>query len=240
VRVAVVGHVEWIDFVRVPHVPAAGDIVHATEWWEEPGGGGAVAAGQLAKLANSCIFFTALADDDLGHRAHGEIQRLGVEVRAAFRSGEHQRRGVTYIDDGGERTITVMGERLAPRATDDLRWVDLENTDAVYITAADVEALELIRKAAVVTATSRVLPLLQEAKIQLDALVGSALDPAEKYTRGDLAPEPKLVVRTAGSTGGVYWEAGGEEISYAAAPRDTPAVDTYGAGDSFEIGRAHV
>ena len=50
-RVAVVGHVEWIEFARVPHVPEPGEIVHASEWWEEAGGGGAVAAVQLAKLA---------------------------------------------------------------------------------------------------------------------------------------------------------------------------------------------
>lgn len=42
-RVAVIDHVERIEFVRFPHVPAAGDIVHASEAWQEPGGGGAVA-----------------------------------------------------------------------------------------------------------------------------------------------------------------------------------------------------
>src|SRR2546422_8794505 len=51
VRTAVVGHVEWIEFGKVDHVPKAGEIVHATEWWEEPAGGGAVAAGQLHKLS---------------------------------------------------------------------------------------------------------------------------------------------------------------------------------------------
>ena len=34
-RVAVVGHVEWMEFARVPALPAPGDIVHATEVWEE-------------------------------------------------------------------------------------------------------------------------------------------------------------------------------------------------------------
>jgi ribokinase len=235
VRVAVVGHVEWIDFIRVPHVPAAGDIVHAGEWWEEPGGGGTVAAGQLAKLAGACTFYTALADDELGHRAHREIEKLGIEVRATFRP-ERQRQGVTFIDDDGERTITVMGERLAPVASDDLGWDDLAETDAVYVTAADREALKLVRKANVVTATSRILPLLQEAKIPLDALVGSAHDPAEKYARGDLDPPPRLVVRTSGEKGGVYWEGDGAEQPYRAAPRSKSIVDTYGAGDSFAAG----
>lgn len=34
IRVAVVGHLEWIEFGRMEHVPAAGEIVHATERWE--------------------------------------------------------------------------------------------------------------------------------------------------------------------------------------------------------------
>ena len=37
-RVAVVGHVEWIEFARVERMPTAGQIVHATDAWEEPGG----------------------------------------------------------------------------------------------------------------------------------------------------------------------------------------------------------
>ena len=49
-KLAVVGHVEWIEFLRVPHVPAAGEILHASDSWAEPGGGGAVAAVQLLKL----------------------------------------------------------------------------------------------------------------------------------------------------------------------------------------------
>ena len=30
-RVAVVGHVEWVEFVRVENVPRAGEIVHALD-----------------------------------------------------------------------------------------------------------------------------------------------------------------------------------------------------------------
>ena len=50
-KVAVVGHVEACAFARVDHVPAAGEIVEAEEGWEEAAGGGAVAAVQLARLA---------------------------------------------------------------------------------------------------------------------------------------------------------------------------------------------
>jgi hypothetical protein len=35
-RVAVVGHVEWVRFATVAHVPRAGEIVHARETFCEP------------------------------------------------------------------------------------------------------------------------------------------------------------------------------------------------------------
>src|SRR2546423_15695375 len=48
-KVVVVGHVEWVEFARVEHVPAAGEIVHASETWQEAAGGGPVTAGGLAR-----------------------------------------------------------------------------------------------------------------------------------------------------------------------------------------------
>ena len=62
-RVAVVGHVEWVDFAVVPRLPRPGEILHAGRFWEEAAGGGAVAAVQMAKLAGGALFLTALAGD---------------------------------------------------------------------------------------------------------------------------------------------------------------------------------
>ena len=135
-RVAVVGHVEWVDFAQVERVPEPGEIVHALEAWQLPGGGGAVAAVQLARLAGECLFLTALGDDDLGHRAERELEALGVRVEAALRS-EPQRRAFVHVDAEGERTITVMGERIGPQGDDPLPWAELEDADAVYFTAGD-------------------------------------------------------------------------------------------------------
>ena len=234
-RAAVIGHVEWMEFVRIERLPSAGDIVHAEEWWEEAGGGGSDAVVQLAKLAEGASFFTALGDDPLGHRAFDELQDKDLKVHAVYRH-EPTRRGFTHIDSTGERTITIVGRRLAPRAEDPLPWQELEDIDAVYITAGDPEALRLARRARVVVATARILPLLQEAKIELDAIVGSENDPAEKYTDGDLHPPPRLVVRTAGGGGGSFVVRGESVVRYEPAPLPGPEVDRYGAGDSFAAG----
>jgi ribokinase len=234
-RVAVVGHVEWVEFLRVPRVPAAGEIVHATSVFEHAAGGGGVASVQLRKLAGSCVFFTALGDDETGHAAEADLRSRGVDLRVAWRA-QPQRRGVTFLDDAGERTITVLGEREVPRASDDLPWDLLAEVDGVYFTGGDEGALRAARQARAVVATSRVLPLLARASVQLDALVGSGADPSERYRPGDLDPVPRAVVMTAGARGGTIQRPGEEDATFAAADLPGPIGDAYGAGDSFAAG----
>jgi len=237
-RAAVLGHVEWVDFVRVERLPRSGEIVRAVDAWEEPAGGGGVAAGQLAKLAGSCTLYTALGNDDRGRRARDELAKHGVRVAAATRA-EAQRRAVTFIEAGGERTITVVGNRIAAAADDPLPWGELAQTDAVYVCAADVAAIRLARRARVVVATARILPMLREAAVELDALIGSKNDPAERYRDGDLEPPPKLIVRTDGSKGGEFSQPGGAIERFDSVPLPGPIVDTYGAGDSFAAALAY-
>lgn len=238
-RAAVIGHVEWVDFVRVDRLPAPGDIVHATDSWAAPAGGGAVAAVQLEKLAGSCTFFTALGDDETGHRAYEELAAMGVRVEASFRAAQ-TRRAITHIEPGGERTITVLGDRLSPQASDPLPWEELAEIDGVYVCAAGVEAVRIARRARALTATSRIiLPTLRDADVKLDALVGSASDPSETYAPGDLDPAPGMVVRTEGARGGTYAIRGGPARRYPPAPVAGEIVDTYGCGDNFAAGLAY-
>jgi ribokinase len=234
-RVAVVGHVEWIEFARVERVPAPGEIVHASEAWGAPAGGGAVAAVQLARLAGECLFLTALGDDALGHRAKRELEALGVRVEAAWRK-EPQRRAFVYLDADAERTITVMGERLGPRGNDPLPWDELDDVEAVYFTAGDPGAVKAARAARTLVATVRARDALADAHVRLDALVSSADDAGERYKPGDIDPPPLLVVRTAAAGGGSFVAAGGRGGKWAAAPLPGLPVDTYGAGDSFAGG----
>lgn len=234
-RTAVVGHVEWVEFARVARVPAPGEIVHADLIWFGPGGAGAGAAGQLAKLSTQTSLFTALGTDDLGRKAESAIGSLGVDTHVAWRD-EPMRRAFTHIDASGERTITVMGERLGPKGTDPLPWDELKRADGTYFTAGDHEALRKARASRVLVATSRELDLIEHSNIELDALVGSASDPDEFYRPGTLDPPPKLVVMTSGESGGTYWSATEAERHFPAPELDGPIVDRYGAGDSFAAG----
>jgi ribokinase len=234
-RVAVIGHVEWIEFARVPRVPHPGEIVHATEWWEDAGGGGAVAAVQLAKLAGGCDFFTALGDDDNGRRSRERLEELGVTVFAAPREGP-QRRGFVYLDDEAERTITILGDRIVAHGGDELPWERLDGVDAVYFTGGDEGALRQARRARRLVATPRAYDTLRTAGVQLDALVRSAKDPGEQQAGEHLDPPPHLIVSTAGKEGGEWMGEDHTRNHWKAAELPGPRRDSYGAGDSFAAG----
>jgi len=235
VRVAVVGHTEWIRFARVDRVPEAGGIAHSIEAWEGAGGGGAVAAAQVAKLAGTCDFFTAVGDDDLGRRSVEELSAQGVHVRAATRAAP-TRSALTMVDDAGERTIVTLGDRLEPRAEDPLPWELLDRADGVFVTAGDPAAVRRARGARVLVVTSRVLVLLAESDVRADVVIGSERDPAERFDPDVLREQPAIVVRTQGRGGGSWSTDDGRHGRYQSAPLPGPVVDTYGAGDSFQAG----
>jgi ribokinase len=232
VNLAVIGHVEWVEFARVDHMPAPGEIVHAAETWEEAAGGGAVAAVQLVRLAGSARFFTSLGGDDLGRRARTQLEEQGVTLHAATAAGP-QRRAFTHVDGDGERTITVLGEKALPPGGDgSLPWEELARADAAYFVSGDVEALRHARRAKVLVATARELPTLRRSGVEIDLLVGSGEDEGERYRPGELDPPPKIVVTTAGPLGG-WIQPGGP---FTAAPLPGTVEDAYGCGDCFAAG----
>jgi len=220
VRCAVVGHVEVVEFARVPRWPRAGEIVHADEVWTEPAGGGAVVARQIALLAGRCELFTAFGDDDAGRGAVRRLAELGLDVHAQYPHAAATRRAWTHVDAHGERTITVLGDKLLPSGP-----LPLDAYDLVFFVSGDAEALRSARSARFLAATLREQPTLREGDVPLDLLVGSAKDPSERY---DGTLDAELVVLTDGANGGT---ANGEPFAATRPPRTI--VDTYGAGDSF-------
>src|SRR4029077_14024474 len=123
-----------VEFAVVDRLPGTGEVVHAREWFTAAGGGGAVAAVQLRKLAGAALFLTALGTDAVAADLERELEGHGLALRAARRERPH-RRGFTHVDaTTGERTITIMGERLAPTGADPLPWDDLGHLDGVFFT----------------------------------------------------------------------------------------------------------
>lgn len=234
-RVAVVGHVEWVDFALVDRVPTPGEIVHARDSFALAAGGGAVAAVQLAKLAGAAAFYSALGDDEHGRAADAELRDRGLSLHAARRA-EPTRRAFTFLSDDHERTITVIGERIVPHGGDALPWAELGAADAVYFTGGDGAALRAARAARMLVATTRALDTLREAHVPIDVLVASARDAGETYAAGMLDPEPRWVVRTSGGAGGTWVGGEGRTGTWKAEAVPGEPVDSYGCGDSFAAG----
>lgn len=236
VRVAVVGHVEWLDFAVVERVPVAGEIVTAGEWFELPAGGGAVAAVQLRKLAGAALFLTALGDDERGRRAADGLRgEHGVELHAAVRD-RPQRRAFTHLDAAAERTITVLGERLVPHRADPLPWERLAQVDGVYLTGGDGAAAQAARAARVLVATARAADTLLDGAVVPDVLLASGRDEKERAGLETLPPPRLATVLTDGARGGRWEAAGGVGGSWPVASPPGPPVDAYGCGDSFAAG----
>jgi len=234
-KVAVVGHVEWVKFARVSHIPSAGEIVHAEDPFEEPAGGGAVAAVQLARLAGNAVLITALGKDEHGRRSVERLGELGVEVWAASRE-QPTRTATTLVDDARERTITTFGERLEPTLEDsEIPWDRLAEMDAVYFTAGDAGAMRAARAARVLVSSPRALDALGHG-VSLDALVLSAEDAVEREEATRAEQDAKLIVLTDGGHGGTYQKRDGGSGKWPAAELPGEARDSYGCGDSFAAG----
>jgi ribokinase len=232
-NVAVVGHVEWVRFARVHRVPRAGEVAHGEHVFEEPAGGGAVAAVQLARLARHATLITALGRDELGERSIERLRELSVEVSAARRTAP-TRTGVALGDDDRERTITTFGERLHAEGGDrEIDWGTLADMDAVYFTAGDLPALRAARRARVLVASSRAGDALRHG-VPLDALVFSHNDPLERRAAENAQADARIIVSTAGARGGSY--TGAQHGTWQSVPPPGEPVDSYGCGDSFAAG----
>lgn len=236
-RTAVVGHVEWTTIARLARVPQQGEVAHAAAVWEGPAGGGAVAAVQMAQLTGRTTFFTALGDDTAGRRTEEVLGRLGVEVLTAARPGR-TRTAVSVVDDSGERTTTTLGPRLQPSLDDPLPWNELVSYDVVHFVAGDGRVLEHARRARVVTASLRESEVVATCGVPVDALIGSAADPAERYDPASFTTEPGLVVLTEGREGGRFLSADGTG-RYDAVPVPGQEQDSYGMGDNFAAALAY-
>jgi ribokinase len=230
-RVAVVGHVEFVEFVRVPQYPPRGGLEQGEREFDRAGGGAVVAASVLAELGAGVDFFCAVGDDERGHAAVEQLRERGIRVHAARRSAP-TRYVFTLLDGGGERTIITVGERLAPSGGDDLDWDLLAGVDGVYLTAGDAGAIRSARAAPILTASPRAGDPVPG--VTLDALILSASDEHERAWAQAWEPQTRLMVATEGDEGGRWW--GESEGRWPAAPLPGERRDSYGAGDSFAAG----
>ena len=231
-RVAVIGHVEWVLQAR-SHVPVeSGEIVQLHDTFEEPGGGGGVAARALPSLGAETTFFTALGNDDAARATERILRSEGCELRIGHRP-HPQNRVTTISDPAGERTIFVHGPNDHPAIEDPLGWGDLAAFDGVFYTGDDPQTVVAARAARVLVATARRLASVVASGVRVDVLAGSANDRGEHYEVAALPVRPRLCVWTDGARGGRWLADDGAEGRWEAIAPPGPIVDAYGAGDVF-------
>ena len=182
-------------------------------------------------------------DDEIVKPHRRELRELGVHVEGRFHP-EPRRRAFVHLDSDGERTITVLGPRLGPRGREELPWHLLDETDAVYVTAGDVDAVRHARRARVLVATP----------------AGSALSPRpraarRRYERGGsasaTAPATSIRAQVVGARSRAAGEgetASGEQGRWARGVpgpvrelrclRQLRSGRTYGMGPGWEIAKA--
>ena len=227
---AVVGHVEWSQFVSLERHPAEGEVAHAREWSQRPGGGGTVASLALAELGATVDFFCALGHDADGEATVAHLSARGVHMHVAWRE-EPTRRAITYLSHGGERTIVLMGHRLEPAGRDDLHWDLIGAASGAFFTSGDAGALAQARRAPVLVASPRGREALVEPGVAIDALVFSEADADEAAWARRLESRARRMVATQGQSGGHWW--GESRGRWEALVPPGPIRDAYGAGDSF-------
>ena len=105
--------------------------------------------------------------------------------------------------------------------------------DGIFITAGDINLLKKARGANILCTTPRLgINLINQSKVNLDALIGSNLDPDESFLLSDLKKKPSFIIKTEGEKGGIYIPGG----RFNAINNNDPNIDSYGCGDSFAAG----
>lgn len=232
-RIAVVGHVEWIVHA-LGRLAGSDEITRLSEPIEEPAGGGAVTAAQVAKLGVECDFFTGLGADARGDASKSRLEAEGIAVHAARRE-QPQTWGISATSDDRDRAIVIVGDPVLATAADPLPWGALASAGACFFTGHDPGALRRARECPILVVTARRLAALAQSGVQADVIVASATDADEAFDPADIDPPARAYVWTHGSEGGRIRDGRGER-RFRAAEVPGHVVDTYGAGDSFAGG----
>ena len=236
-RTAVVGHLEWIEFGHVERVPAAGDIAHATDPWEEPGGGRR-GRGRAARAARGRLHLlhgaraTTNAAPGRGASSRGSACASRPPPATSRRVV-----GVVFVDANGERTITPSVDASNPRppttsrGTSSRTWTPSTSpraTRAPCVTRARARTL---------VATSRDRRPARRGRRAPGRGRGQRRGPG-RGVRPRVAHRSTRPGRSDRRRGRAaeYETDDGRSGTYEAVAPPGPVVDTYGAGDSFAAG----
>ncbi len=252
-RITVVGSFNTDLMVRTARLPVAGETILGGPFRTGPGGKGANQAVAAARLGASVRMVVKLGLDYFGDQAYENLAKEGVDVAYVLRTdATHTGAAFILVDEQGENLIVVASganELLSPEDVD-AASAAIRDADVVLVQLeVPLETVErtaqLAHEAGVRVvlnpAPGRRLPLAllrlvdvltpneTEARIICGAGVETGIERQEMARRlRDRGAQ--TIVMTLGAEGALLANAGGiERIS----GFSTEAVDTTGAGDSF-------
>ena len=226
-RIAAIGLTGTSVFMRVPHFHTGGETIHAEALHIEYGGKGFNQAVAAARWGAEVAFLTAVGGAD-ATPVRDTLAAEGIEAAVVAKPGPSAYAAI-LTDPSGETRVTVYpGVRLVPGDVDAFA-PRIADADFLLLTNEVDEAVNL--RAAQVAAESGARVILNPAPSrpltdELRRLVWLATPNAfETEGLGDL---PEVVV-TLGAEGCLIRSSG----MRLPAPTFGPAVDTTGAGDTF-------
>jgi len=239
VRVAVVGYVEWTEYVTLDDVPRPGWRLRSRGVLEAPGASASVVAVQLAKLGARAELFTTLAKDPNAERMARFFAEQGVEVHAAERPGI-QPRSLALLDLGAnERSLIAFDRANEPALADRLPWERLDDADSIVFTGGDRPLLERVRAATeLLIVHALAAEMLVEAGVEAELIVGSGRDDEETRRLRRAGRQARLVVETKAEAGGRFVARDAAGGAWSAIELPGPAVDSCGCGANFLAGVA--
>ena len=226
-RVAVIGLTGTSVFMRVPRFHTGGETIHAEALHIEYGGKGFNQAVAAARWNAEVSFLTAVGEADAAP-VRDTLGAEGIAHAVVAKDGPSAYAAILTDPTGGTRVTVYPGARLAPEDVDafapqiaaaDILLLTNEVNEAVNLRAAEIAATHGTR-VILNPAPSRPLPHAFVKRLWLAT-------PNEFENEG-LDDVPEAIV-TLGAAGCLIRSTG----KRLPAPSFGPAVDTTGAGDTF-------
>ena len=233
------GSINIDHFYRLPHLPAPGETLAATDYSVGLGGKGANQSAAAAKAGAQVVHVGAVGPE--GGWCIDRLRGWGVDTSGIAMIDTPTGHAIINVDTGGENTIILFpgANRAMPfdaveRALERAKPGDtllLQNETAHQAKAAKrarERGLRVFYSAApfAVDAVRAVMEYV--SVLAVNAVEADQLSAALGVTLDDLAV-PELLVTRGGA--GAEWRGDGK--IYRAAPVKVDAVDTTGAGDTF-------
>ncbi len=243
--------------LRVREMPQKGETVTTKSMKKIPGGKGANQACAVGKLGGSCVFLSAVGEDDSGEQLSRSLTAANVDVRHFLRSDtEPTGTAVISVNDEGENSIMIVpgANKLCNEAYFRQHQALIDDAD-ILVTQLETPQEDVYRlidhcKQAgklvflnpapapdhIPEAVLRGLDFITPNETELEKLTGmptKTIPQIESAAEELLRRGVKNVIVTLGAKGALLYNEEGKKLypTFPAVP-----VDTTAAGDTFNAG----